>query len=250
MSDDAQRLAKQLAARLGCSRRDAELLIAGGGVSVDGVVVEEPQARVRPEQAITVDPDGHAEPLPPATLVWHKPAGVAVPQTEVLPDALAREWFTAERRHAGDASGRRLLRALLNRLVPVSRLHDEASGLMVFTQNPGVARRITDRQSPLEQEWLADVVDAPGDPEAREAVLRSIGKPLYFDGRELPRLKASWQSDRRLRMAFKHDMPAEPGHRIARAGMVAVLHRQRVGRIGLDGMVAGQWRCLGAAERF
>mgnify|MGYP006171487099 CR=1 FL=1 len=168
----------------------------------------------------------------------------------VRPDALARDWFTAERRHAGDASGRRLLRALLNRLVAVSRLHDEASGLMVFTQNPGVARRITDRQSPLEQEWLADVVDAPGDPEAREAVLRSIGKPLYFDGRELPRLKASWQSDRRLRMAFKHDMPAEPGHRIARAGLVAVLHRQRVGRIGLDGMVAGQWRCLGAAERF
>ena len=250
MTDDAQRLAKLLAARQGCSRRDAELLIAGGWVSVDGQVVEEPQARVRPGQLLAVAPGAHAEPLPPATLVWHKPAGVAIPQMEALPDALARAWFTAERRHAADISGRLLLRALLNRLVPVSRLHDESSGLMVFTQNPGVARRITDRQSPLEQEWLADVTDAPTDPELREAALRSIGKPLYFDGRELPRLKASWQSDRRLRMAFKHDMPAEPGHRIARAGLVAVLHRQRVGRIGLDGMAAGQWRCLGPADRF
>ena len=250
MSDDAQRLAKQLAAQLGCSRRDAELYIAGGWVSVDGMVAEEPQARVRPGQVISLDPHARAEPLPPATLVWHKPAGVAVPQTEVLPDALAREWFTAERRHAGDASGRRLLRALLNRLVPVSRLHDEASGLMVFTQNPAVARRITDRQSPLEQEWLADVSDAPTTPDEREAVLRSIGKPLYFDGRELPSLKASWQSDRRLRLAFKHDMPDEPAHRTARAGLAAVLHRQRIGRIGLDGMAVGQWRCLGSAERF
>lgn len=250
MTDDAQRLAKQLAARLGCSRRDAELFIAGGWVSVDGLVVEEPQARVRPEQAITLDPHARAEPLPPATLVWHKPAGVSVPQSEFLPDALARAWFTADRRHPADASGRRLLRALLNRLVPVSRLHDEASGLMVFTQNPGVARRVTDRQSPLEQEWLADVTDAPTEADAREAVLRSIGKPLYFEGRELPRLKASWQSDRRLRLAFKHDMPAEPGHRTARAGLAAALHRQRIGRIGLDGMAPGQWRCLGPAERF
>ncbi|OSZ64697.1 RNA pseudouridine synthase [Hydrogenophaga sp. IBVHS2] len=250
MTEDPQRLAKQLAARLGCSRRDAELFIAGGWVSVDGALVEEPQARVRSDQTITLDPHARAEPLPPATLVWHKPAGVAVPQTDVLPDALARAWFTAERRHPADASGRRLLRALLNRLLPVSRLHDEASGLMVFTQSPGVARRITDRQSPLEQEWLADVSNAPTLPDEREAVLRSIGKPLYFDGRELPSLKASWQSDRRLRMAFKHDMPAEPGHRTARAGLSAVLHRQRIGRIGLDGMAAGQWRCLGAAERF
>ena len=82
----------------------------------------------------------------------------------------------AAQRSRTDASGRRLLRALLHRLLPVSPLPVAASGLMVFTQNPGVARRITDRQSPLEQEWLADVVDAPGDPEAREAVLRSVAK--------------------------------------------------------------------------
>lgn len=250
MTDDAQRLSKQVSARLGCSRRDAELFIAGGWVSVDGVVVEEAQARVRPDQAITLDPKARAEPLPPATLVWHKPAGVVVPPDELLPDALARAWFDADHRHRSDASGRRLLRALVHRLLPVSRLPQAASGLMVFTQSPGVARRVTDRQSPLEQEWFADVSDAPTTPDQREAVLRSIGKPLYFDGRELPSLKASWQSDRRLRLAFKHDMPDEPAHRTARAGLTAVLHRQRIGRIGLDGMAPGQWRCLGTTERF
>lgn len=250
MNDDAQRLAKQLATQLGCSRRDAELLIAGGWVSVDGTLVEEPQARVRPGQLITLAPQARAEPLPPATLVWHKPAGVTVPHDESLPEALAREWFGAATRHPADASGRRLLRALLHRLLPVSVLPPAASGLMVFTQSPGVARRITDRQSPLEQEWLADVTDAPVEPEAREAVLRSLGKPLYVQGRELPRLKAGWQSSRRLRLAFKHDMPTEPGLRLERAGLVATAHRQRIGRIGLDGMAAGQWRCLGAGERF
>jgi 23S rRNA pseudouridine2604 synthase len=38
------RLAKRLAATLPCSRREAELYIAGGWVTVDGLVVEEPQS--------------------------------------------------------------------------------------------------------------------------------------------------------------------------------------------------------------
>lgn len=250
MSDDALRLAKQLAAMRGCSRREAELYIAGGWVSVDGTVIEEPQARVRPDQAIVLADGARAEPLPPVTLVWHKPAGVALPPDDTLPEALAREWFSASQRSPSDRSGRRLLRAMLHRLWPVSVLPPEASGMLVFTQNPGVGRRITDRQSPLEQEWLADVADAPTDPEVREAALRSIGKPLHVQGRELPRLKASWQSDRRLRLAFKHDMPTEPGLRLARAGLKATAHRQRIGRIGLDGMAPGQWRCLQEGERF
>jgi 23S rRNA pseudouridine2604 synthase len=250
MTDDALRLAKQLALERGCSRREAELLIVGGWVSVDGVSVEEPQARVRAGQTITVDAGARPEPLPPATLVWHKPAGVAVPPDDTLPDPVALAWFAADTRSPSDRSGRRLLRALLHRLWPVSVLPVQASGLMVFTHNPGVGRRITDRQSPLEQEWLADVTDPPTEAEAREAVLRSIGKPLHLQGRELPRLKASWQSDRRLRLAFKHDLPAEPGWRLERAGLDARAHRQRIGRIGLDGMAPGQWRCLGPAERF
>ena len=49
MTDQArpdQRLAKRLAEMLPCSRREAEQFIEGGWVTVDGVVVEEPQFRV------------------------------------------------------------------------------------------------------------------------------------------------------------------------------------------------------------
>ena len=41
------RLAKRLAEMLSCSRREAEQYIEGGWVSVDGVVVEEPEFRVQ-----------------------------------------------------------------------------------------------------------------------------------------------------------------------------------------------------------
>ena len=50
------RLAKHLAQMLGCSRREAELYIEGGWVSVDGQVVEEPQFRVA-DQSVLLHPD-------------------------------------------------------------------------------------------------------------------------------------------------------------------------------------------------
>ena len=40
------RLSKRLIEQFGCSRREAELYIEGGWVTVDGVVVEQPQFKV------------------------------------------------------------------------------------------------------------------------------------------------------------------------------------------------------------
>ncbi|MDB5745362.1 MAG: RNA-binding protein, partial [Massilia sp.] len=46
------RLAKRVAEQVACSRAEAERYIANGGVSVDGVVVEDPATRVTPSQAV------------------------------------------------------------------------------------------------------------------------------------------------------------------------------------------------------
>ncbi|EJC0106085.1 S4 domain-containing protein, partial [Pseudomonas aeruginosa] len=43
---DPIRLSKRLAELTACSRREAELYIEGGWVSVDGEVIEEPQFKV------------------------------------------------------------------------------------------------------------------------------------------------------------------------------------------------------------
>lgn len=140
-----------------------------------------------------------------------------------------------------------------SKLLPVSPLEVLASGLMVFTQNPGVARKITDASSPLEHEWLVEVQDdAELDDDARrEAVLQSLGKALFFDGWAVPTARASWQSERRLRLAIKGTLPGQVAHLAERAGLrLASVRRQRLGRIGLDGLPSGQWRYLAAHERF
>jgi len=252
-ASEPQRLAKRLAAQVPCSRRDAELYIAGGWVRVDGAVVEEPMARVRDAQAVVLDPHARLEPLVPVTLVWHKPAGTALPEAPHLPDDLATRWFSDGARFVGDRSGIRPLKAHRHRLLPVAPLEVMSSGLMVFTQNPGVARKITDASSPLEHEWLVEVRDDPAldDAARREAVLQSLGQALFFDGWAVPSARASWQSERRLRMAIKGTLPGQVAHLAERAGLrLAAVRRQRLGRIGLDGLPSGQWRYAAAHERF
>jgi len=49
---ESVRLAKRLAESMPCSRGEAERYIAGGWVTVDGAVVEEPGARVLPQQRV------------------------------------------------------------------------------------------------------------------------------------------------------------------------------------------------------
>lgn len=249
---EPQRLSKRVAAQLRCSRGDAELAILGGCVRVDGERVEQPQARVRPDQRVEVDAQARRVSLEPVTLLWHKPAGLALPEESPLPDELALQWLPDDQRHAGGHLGLRTLRVHRHRLLMLSPLDGMASGLMVFTQQPGVARRLQDRQVPVEHEWLVDVASAPpANAEARGEMLRSIGKPLYFDGDPLPAAKASWQSERRLRLVVKGPLPGQVSHLCERAGLgVAALRRQRIGRIGLDGMAPGQWRYLATHERF
>lgn len=74
------RLAKRVAAQLGCSRSDAENFIAGGWVRVNGHVQESPQSRVEDRDVVEVDPKARLEALAPVTVLWHKPAGVAMPE--------------------------------------------------------------------------------------------------------------------------------------------------------------------------
>lgn len=250
---EPQRLSKRLAAQLLCSRSDAESYIAGGWVRVDGVVVEEPMERVRVEQTVALDPKAKLEPLESVTLIWHKPHNRVLPDEPFLPDALAVKWFTNTNRFKGDRSGVRPLKAHRHKLLPVAALSTAMSGLMVFTQNPSVARKITDASAQIEYEWLVEVAEDPAleDDARRDAVLKSLSKALFFDGWTVPTARASWQSELRLRLAIKGNLPGQVEHLCERAGLkIKAVRRLRLGRIGLAGLPLGEWRYLMPYERF
>jgi len=246
------RLAKRVAAQLACSRSDAENYITGGWVRVNGELQEAPQSRVHDRDVVEVDPKARLESLASMTLLWHKPAGLAMPDGEVpLPWAL--QHLGAPQRWSGDRSGVRLLKAHAQQLQIAAGLAPKASGLVVLTQNPGVARKLSDASDAVEHEWLAEVAQDPAlqDADRREAVLQSLGKVVFVDGTAVSKARASWQSEWRLRLAIKGYLDGQVAHLAERAGLsLTGLRRLRVGRMSLTPLPEGQWRFLLLHERF
>jgi 23S rRNA pseudouridine2604 synthase len=235
------RLDRRVSALTGCSRSEAEQYVEGGWVRVDGEVVDEPQFPIL-GQSVSIDPEAKLGPTEPATMLWHKPVGVAVgdgPQSALPLIVPAGRW-------AGDASGVRLLKRHFPRLQPAMPLEPDASGLMVFSQDGRVLRHLADAGAKLEQEWIVDV-----DGELAPYGWARVTGGTSFAGWPVAPFKVSWQSEQRLRFAIKGVRPGMLAHLCAQVGLRATaLRRIRLGRIPLAKMAPGEWRYLPVAERF
>ena len=124
-----QRIAK-LMARVGlCSRRDAEVWIVDGRVSVNGAVLTSPAMDVGPDDRILVD----GVPLPAAEktrlFMFHKPRGLVTSDHDPENRATVADYL---REHWPDGP----------RVVTVGRLDINTEGLLLLTNDGGLARTL------------------------------------------------------------------------------------------------------------
>lgn len=243
MTAEGIRLAKRVAAQLGCSRAEAERYIAGGGISVDGAVVEDPASRVLPSQDVRVLPGASAEEAPPVTILLHKPAGFNSGVGARGEAALA--CLTPETLAQGHGQPR-FLKRHLQKLTLTSPLETDASGLVVYTQDFRVARKLVDDAARVEQEYIVDVSGS-----IKEGGLALLNHGLTFSGKPIAPMKVSWQSEHRLRFALKDVRPGLIDHMCREVGLEIVeMRRIRIGRVPMAGLQPGQWRYLLDYERF
>jgi len=236
---DPVRLAKRLAELVHCSRREAELYIAGGWVLVDGQVVEEPQFMVL-EQKVELHPDATLVPVEPVTILFHQPA-----DTEMNADSI-KQLICADTRAPDDRSGIHLLKQHFLKLTPCTPLELHAGGLSVFTQDYRVTRKLTDDAATIEQEY---VVEVAGD--LVEDGLKLLNHGLSYNGKPLPPVKVSWQNETRLRFALKGVKPGQVAHMCKAVGLqVKSMKRLRIGRVSMSKLPLGQWRYLMPYEKF
>jgi 23S rRNA pseudouridine2604 synthase len=243
------RLAKRLAEMLPCSRSQAEQYITGGWVRVDGRVVESPQQRVTNER-IELDRDASLLDSVPMTVLLHKPTGFDW-RNETGPGrkpALALLHETSRSRK--DTSGVRLLKRHLKDHESVTPLELGASGLLVFTQDFSIQRKLWEDRATVEHELVVDVAGA-----VSEAALSALNRPVIVNDRVLFSAKVSvtTQAEKTtgLRFAVKGTEPGRIATACERAGLeVVAMKRIRVGRVPMAGLEVGQWRFLLAHERF
>lgn len=236
---ESVRLSKRLAALLPCSRSEAERYIEGGWVRVDGRVVEEPQFRVLHEK-VELDPHARLTELPPVTLLLHKPADHPAPLT----------LLTAASHWSGDPDGTRVLKRHFHQLRLTTPLEPAASGLLVYTQDGRVARKLGEEERLIEVEITVDV---QGDVSREQLAL--LMRETDPRGQPLPPLKASLGSSgegrSKLRLAIKGTHPGLIAYVCERAGLqILAMKRIRIGRVPMGPLPPGQWRYLQAHERF
>ncbi|WP_395698201.1 pseudouridine synthase [Methylocella sp.] len=127
--DAPERIAKYIARAGVCSRRDAEALIAEGRVSLNGAVLTSPAVNVGPRDAVAVDGAPLAARARTRLFLLHKPRGLVT--TERDPQARPTV-FDHVRARFPDAP----------RLVSVGRLDINTEGLLLLTNDGGLARAL------------------------------------------------------------------------------------------------------------
>jgi len=235
------RLSKRLAELVGCSRREAELYIEGGWVQVDGQTVEAPYFKVQ-TQRIELLLGALAIETPPVTLLMHKAAG----QAPAIDSASVQHMLGEAARWPEDPTRIAPLQRHLARHTELLPLEPDMSGLLVFSQQREVIRRLSDSRNKLEQEYIVEVA---GEPETNGLAL--LDKGIGHRGRILPRAKASWQNETRLRIVVKEPQPGDVRQLCEAIGLhVIACKRIRIGRLSMAKLPLGNWRYLGEHERF
>ncbi|MDR7379159.1 23S rRNA pseudouridine2604 synthase [Rhodoferax ferrireducens] len=247
------RLAKRLAEQLACSRREAEQYIEGGWVRVDGQLVEEPMFRVT-TQKIEVDPDATLLAPPTVTLLLHKPVGfTAGLDAGPGPKAQAALALLTRENHApDDRSGIRTLKKHFAQLRLATPMDSRASGLVVYTQDGRVVRKLEEDADLIEHEVIVEVAG-----EVTPGMLRKLADPVQYHERLLAPAKVSVSSqnedaaETKLRFALKGERPGQIDYLCESAGLqIRSVKRIRVGRVPMTALAPGQWRYLAEHERF
>jgi len=212
------------------SRRKAEAPILAGRVAVNGETASL-GATVTSQDEVTLDgspvllPDAHVY------LALHKPPGVLTT--------------------LHDDRGRRTVADLMPDvpgLVSVGRLDRDTTGLLLLTNDGGLAHRITHPSSETEKEYHLTLQN----PVTEEAIAALAAGPTLEDGKmHPPELSALHRSHRTTTL----DLTIHEGrNRIIRRACAAVglrllsLHRLRVGPVTLGDLPEGEYRRLTAEE--
>lgn len=216
-----------------CSRSEAERLVRAGRVRLNGRVIRDPE-HPADVQGANIEVDGVAAVASsPRYLMLNKPRGLV----------------TTLRDERGRDTVYRCLDGLeVGHIAPVGRLDKASEGLLLFTNDPQWAARITDPATGPDKTYHVQVDRIPG-----EADLEAMRAGVERDGTTLAAKFASL-----LRTGDKHawlEIVLDEGRnrqirRLLAALDIGVLRLVRIaiGPLHLGELPKGQWRDLTAEE--
>lgn len=220
-----------------CSRREADVFIEQGLVLVDGVVVNQLGIKVAPDVEITLAPQAVNKQRKLISIILNKPVGYvsAQPEPGYTP---AIKLITAENQFG--KSEVRLKPEHLKGLAVAGRLDIDSQGLLLFTQDGRLAKRIIGQESRVEKEYIVRVEGLLSDDN-----LRLLRRGLELDGKPLRPARVEWINNDQLRFVLREGRKRQIRRMCDLVGLRVIgLKRVRIGNIRLGNLPEGKWRFL------
>ena len=237
---EPQRVNRWLAQSGVCSRREADALIAGGLVAIDGARVDDAGRKILPGQTLTLS--DHAQTILAETLsiVLHKPIGVVSGQPE--PDQVPAVRLLTAEALIGDSP---TIPDRDTRLAPLGRLDMDSRGLLILSDDGVLAKAVIGPASELTKEYLVRVTG-----QITEGRLSLLRHGLRLDGRLLKPARVSRVREQTLRFILSEGRNRQIRRMCDLVGLtVTDLYRIRIGPLELGDLPQGHWRVLTAEER-
>jgi len=242
MSDEKVRLSKLMSEKGLCSRREADEWIRQGLVFVNGERVSELGIKVSRDVRVTLDPEAMEEKKELVTIILNKPVGYvsAQPEGHYRP---AVQLITPENQFA---SKKKLDRKHFSGLAVAGRLDIDSQGILIFTQDGAVAKKIIGENSEIEKEYLVRVEGF-----LSKEGLALLNHGLELDGKKLKPAQVEWLNQDQLRFILREGKKRQIRRMCELVGLKVIgLKRVRVGKLMLRDLPEGQWRFLEPGEKI
>ena len=232
-----------------CSRREADDFIVSGLVRVNGIIVKELGTKVLPDVSITLEAEAMRHQKNLVTIILNKPIGYVSAQPEPGSGYEPAIRLVNDRNQHGNQ--RMLQRGDLQGIAVVGRLDIDSQGLLIFTQDGRLAKKIIGEDSNIEKEYVVRVrYLGPGKFLPAEK-LRLLNFGLEIDGEKLKRAFVEWINEDQLRFVLKEGKKRQIRKMCEQVGLeIKGLKRVRVGKLVLGKLPEGQWRFLEADEEI
>ena len=211
---------------------------------MDGEIVSVLGTKVSPNATIELLPRAQRSQERKVTILLNKPIGYVSTQPEKgYPPAID---LIYEQTQVEDDSGPMFHPSHLVKLAVAGRLDIDSKGLLVFTQDGVLVRKLIGPGSDMEKEYLVYVVG-----EVTDQVLRRLRYGLSLDDKPLKRAKIDVLQPHVLRFVLREGRKRQIRRMCEAVGLeVTGLKRVRIGRVRLGTLPEGQWRYLGPDEQF
>ncbi|MDP3539317.1 MAG: pseudouridine synthase [Azonexus sp.] len=238
------RLSKVMSERGMCSRREADLWIERGWVLVNGERISELGSRIAADAEIVISKEAEKDQAKQVTILLNKPIGYVSgqPEDDCKPAVTlisAESWV----KQSGDPEFKPWM---LRGLAPAGRLDIDSTGLLVFTQDGRVAKKLVGEDSGVEKEYLVRVSG-----EMIKGGLEMLRHGLELDGKPLRQAWVKQLNEDQLHFILKEGKKRQIRRMCELVGLKVIgLKRVRIGRVMLGDLQIGQWRFLRSNESF